>query len=140
MAASDIINEIIDGYISKSEAVIDKAGPAAGLFGFGEDPRKNACHEEFYNALETAVSDICQSGPSEDEAYSAAMAILSAHIEKKCPNMCMWMLSASEKLAVPLFGFLSPASREKIRIWYDDVVPKRARLPYEKEVYRALSE
>ena len=139
MTASEKINEVIEAYLEKSEEVLKKSKPSDGLLGFGDDPRRNPCHEQFYGDMGRTVEEICEDDLTEDEAYCAVMTILEAGRKRECPNMCKWMLVACQGHTIPLLSYLSAQSKEKLKKWYDDNVPKRTRLPVEKEVYRAIS-
>lgn len=124
------IDEIIQSYIAEAQSVIDSAKPSDGLFGFGRGPKDDPCHMKFYDA----VSDAASRG----DAYETVSAIIKAERNYECPKMCSWMLSAIHSLAIPRIGELSSAQREELRNWYDDNVPKRTRLPVQKQFYKAL--
>lgn len=138
MTPFERINDIIDGYIVRCRELIAAAKPGAGLFGMGDDPRKDVCHEQFFNELERTVHEIAQGKPTPEEAYPAVSLLLKASKEKDCPDMTAWMLTAAQKLSLPLIPFLTPEQRAELLAWYEKAVPRRIRLPAQKEVYQRL--
>ena len=138
MSAAEKINGIIDGYIARCEEIIAQSKPGDGLFGMGDDPKKDPCHMSFYEELAAAVKEIAASAPEADEACGAVQAILKAAREKKCPSMARWMLEAIHGLSQPLLPLLTAEQKRELRDWYDENLPRRLRFPVQKDVYKAM--
>ena len=124
-------------YRQESEEVLRKASPTDGLFGFGEDPRKNPCHDRFYEDVARWVREFAESNPSSAHAEAAVDQILRAPSENR-DTAVFWYMYAAQKHAAPLIPLMSADSCAKLRDWYDGAYPKIDRMPVQKEIYKLL--
>ena len=140
MPYTESVNGLIDEYIEKSRSVIANSRPGDGLMGFGNDPKKNPCHMEFYESMERLINEMAASSPDPGEASSVAEILIKAPETISCPDMCRWTLVAARQLAIPLIPYVTPEAKAELKAWFNDFVPRRERLPVEKKLYSALSE
>lgn len=139
MPASELLDGIIEEYAAACKEAAETSRPGDGLFGLGDDPRRRGFHTEFYQRLEAAVGGIVSSQPDREEAYGVACVLLKASTEREAPEMARWTLISVQKLAIPLIPLMSDAQRNELKTWYDHSVPRRERLPVQRDVYRLLS-
>ena len=65
------LREIYETYVQKVAKVMDNASAFDGFWGWGDDPKKDPCHMEFYEAVETYLQALLKQ-PSEDVLFDAA--------------------------------------------------------------------
>ena len=131
MVYPDDVKMVIEEYIEKSRDVLKHAKPTDGIMGFGSSPKNNQCHMDFYEKLQAALTDC-------GDPYGCIKLIFEADSSFECPDMSRPMLTAIQGLAIPLIGRLSSSEKDELRNWYDVNVPKRLRLPIQKDVYKEL--
>lgn len=132
--SAEILRRITEDYIAEAEAVQKKSGPFAGIMGFGGGLANDACHEKYYNAMAEALKD------DSIDAYAAVKFLLGADEEYSVPNAVKCMLTAIQGLALPLVRKLGAEQKEEFRVFFDEKIPKRKRLPNQREVYQALKD
>lgn len=127
--------EIYARYFENAAKVRAKASPLAGIWGMGNDPRNDRCHDEFYEAVESWV------GLFDGDAAAAREAvrfILGAALEYKQNKDVYWYLFAAHKLTLSLISRLEPTDGKTLFAWYDQSFPKKERLPAQQQVWKAL--
>lgn len=138
MELSVTIDELIRSYIATVEALNKKARPFDGVFGMGNDVRKDPCHMKVYEDIQAAVEAAVAGGIYPEEADRAAETLLKAESSYTCPSCCGMMLTAFQGHIIPLTKHMSAAKREELRAWMDTTTPKRRRLPVQNNLYKAL--
>lgn len=138
MELSVKIDELIRAYIATVEELNKKARPFDGVFGMGNDVRKDPCHMKVYEDIQAAVESAAVGGISSEEADCAAEALLKAETAYTCPSCCGMMLTALQGHIIPLAAHMSAAKREELRSWMDTSIPRRRRLPIQNTLYKAL--
>lgn len=128
--------EIYDAYVKKAVQVRKKASPFAGFFGLGDDPRKHACHEMFYEAVEEWANGFDTSDP--DRTLEAVRYIFQAPEAYKDNKDVYWFMYAAHGLTQPLLPGLRPEDRAALAQWYNQTYPKRLRFPVQNQVYKCL--
>lgn len=131
------LKEIYSRYEAEAAAVRAKASVFDGLFGMGDDPRKDPCHMRFYEGVEQWAKGFLAEGPEEPAAYEAVSWILSAPADHE-GEAVYWFLYAAQGLCRDLIPTLSPEHCVQLRDFYDAHYPRRDRMPVQKEVYRLL--
>ena len=131
------LQEIYSEYIQTVAQVYREAKPMDGLFGWGDDPRKDPCHMRFYEGVEQWAKGFLAEGPEEPAAYEAVSWILSAPADHE-GEAVYWFLYAAQGLCRDLIPTLSPEHCVQLRDFYDAQYPRRDRMPVQKEVYRLL--
>lgn len=131
------LKDIYSRYEAEAAAVRAEASAFDGLFGMGEDPRKDPCHMRFYEGVEQWVEAFQAEGPGEPAVYEAVSWILSAAADH-AGEATYWFLYAAQGLCRKLIPALSPEHCALLRRLYDERYPRRDRMPVQKEVYRLL--
>jgi hypothetical protein len=137
MAALDELKELYAKYAEKAEQVRKKASPIAGMFGFGDDPRRHSCHDDFYEAVEHWVADFMDSAPETDEIVAVTRWILEEpnnHQGKEC----YWYMYAAHGLTSPVIPKLPQDVCSQLRAWYGSTYSVRERMPVQQQVYKLL--
>ncbi len=131
------LKERYEAYIQEVAQVMANAKPTDGLFGWGDDPRRDPCHMRFYEDVEKWTQVFLASSPDQTRVYEAAKFILEtpdAHREKAS----FWFLFAAQGMTRGMIPMLSQAQCAALRELYDDRYPRRERMPVQKEVYKLL--
>lgn len=124
-------------YIQDVATVYRNAKPVDGLFGWGDDPRKDPCHMRFYEDAEQWTKTFLAAGPGQAEVFEAVRIMLETPAEHR-EQHCFWFMYAAQGLARELIPMLDRAQCAQLRDFYDDAYPKRDRMPVQKEVYKLL--
>lgn len=131
------LKEIYTKYEQALAKVYKDAKPMDGLFGWGDDPRKDPCHMRFYEDAEQWVSSFQAAGPRQPDVYEAVRFIIetpAAHREQHC----FWFMFAAQGLTKELIPLLDGSQCAQLRAFYDEAYPKRDRMPVQKDVYKLL--
>lgn len=131
------LKEIYTKYVQAVAKVYQDAKPMDGLFGWGDDPRKDPCHMRFYEDAEQWTRDFLEAAPGQEEVYAAARFMLEAPAAHR-EQHCFWFMFAAQGLTRELIPQLDAAQCMQLRAYYDETYPKRERMPVQKEVYRLL--
>lgn len=131
------LKEIYSDYIQSVGKVYKEAKPMDGLFGWGDDPRKDPCHMQFYEAVEQWVEEFLKTEPDPEEAFQAVRYILREASLHPGEN-CFWFMFAAHGLTRKMIPLLTGVHCEMLRTYYDACYPKRDRMPAQKEVYKLL--
>lgn len=114
-----------------------KASPIDGLFGMGDDPRRDPCHMRFYEDVEQWVKDFLKTGPGSGEVYEAVHWIITTPASHR-EEPVFWFEFAAHGLCRELVRRIDPAGCAALQAFYDDHYPRRDRMPVQKEVYKLL--
>lgn len=131
------LKEIYESYIRKVAKVMKEASPVDGLFGWGDDPKKDHCHMEFYEAVENYLQKLLQDSPSEEAVFEAADLIIRTAADHK-GKATFWYMFAAHGHCKGLVPLLTPAHCAELRDFYDDHYPKIDRLPVQRDLYKLL--
>nr|MBQ8245286.1 hypothetical protein [Oscillospiraceae bacterium] len=126
-----------EAYTQDVAKVYKDARPMDGLFGWGDDPRRDPCHMRFYEDLEQWVKHFLSAAPGQEEVYEAVRFMLETPAEHR-DGPCFWFMFAAQGLTRELIPLLSAAQCGALRDSYDDRYPRRDRMPVQKEVYKSL--
>ena len=129
------LKDIYENYVQDAQRVCREAKPMDGLFGLGDDPRKDPCHMRFYEAAERWVAAFRPADP--EEAFGAVRLILEAAAEHR-EEPSFWFLYAAQGLARDLIPSLPAGHCARLRRFYDEAYPRRERMPVQRDVYRLL--
>ena len=133
----ETLREIYAQYTEAVAAVYKEARPGDGLFGWGDDPKKDPCHMRFYEDTERWVSAFAAARPEEAEVYEAVRFLLETPAEFR-GKQCFWFMYAAQGLSRPLIPRLDRDHCARLRDFYDEAYPKRDRMPVQKDVYKLL--
>ena len=131
------LSEIYETYITQMETVLKKASAFDGLWGFGNDPKKDPCHMKFYEDVCAYIDSLVQRAPAEEEAFAAADWIIRTPLqhENKAVYWCMIAVHGPCKKLIPL---ISPACCGQLRRLYEDSYRRRDHLPVQQDLYKSL--
>lgn len=124
-------------YIKDVQKVYKNAKPMDGLFGWGDDPRKDPCHMRFYEDLEQWAQDFLASAPARAEVHEAVCFILETPAKHR-DTPCFWFMYAAQGLTREMIPMLEASQCGQLRQMYDENYPRRDRMPVQKEVYKRL--
>ena len=131
------LQEIYSEYIQTVAQVYREAKPMDGLFGWGDDPRKDPCHMHFYEGVEKWAEDFLKTDPDAEETFRAVRFILEAPKEHR-EEKSYWFLFAAQGLTRKMIPRLTKEACNFLRSYYDENYPKRDRMPAQNEVYKLL--
>lgn len=131
------LKDLYTGYEQNVVKLYKEAKPMDGLFGWGDDPRKDPCHMRFYEDLERWMGDFSAAAPGQEEAFAVVRFVLSAAAEHR-ETPCYWFMFAAQGLTRDLIPVLSAQQCRQLREFYDEAYPRRDRMPVQKEVYSLL--
>jgi hypothetical protein len=134
---SSLKNRYLD-YQAYTKELFSKAKFTDGFFGFGDDPRKDKGHTQFFDEVGQIVEALSQESLSPEEAAEAVQFILNAPSLAEDNKTMEWMLIAAQQHAIPLVPFLSPTDARAILAAYEKENPRRMRLPSQNQVVKAL--
>ena len=129
------LKEIYARYYERAAQVRAKASPLAGVWGLGNDPRHDRCHEDFFEAVQGWVERFDGDAAA---AREAVQWILGESAAQKQNRDVYWFLFAAHKLTLQLIPRLDPADSMALFGWYDKHFPKKERLPAQQQVWKAL--
>ena len=124
-------------YDEEANQVRKKASPADGLFGFGNDPKNHPCHEQFYEDIGKWTKAFLASEPNPEQSFEAARLLIAAPKERSSKES-YWMMYAAQGWCRELVCRLDAGGCAKLRTLFDELYPKRDRMPVQQELYKAL--
>ena len=131
------LQQIYSQYIQAVGQVYREAKPMDGLFGWGDDPRKDPCHMRFYEDVEQWVQDFLKTAPDPEELFQAVRYILrEASLHQG--EHCFWFMYAAHGLTRSMIPGLTKEHCNDLRSFYDECYSKRDRMPAQNEVYKLL--
>ena len=132
------LKSIYADYDQAVQEVRKNARAFDGVFGLGKDPRKDACHDRFYQEVGAWVMEFLAAEPNGEELLEAAMYITEAPTAYEGKE-CYWYMYASHGHLKPIIPLLSPESRTAVREKMEACYKKRERMPLQKEILKLLS-
>ncbi len=138
MVLIEILKNQYELYLAEALEARRKAGICDGLFGMGKDPRKDACHERFYHAIENWTAEFLNQETTAQQKAEAAAWILKAADRHRGEMDVYWYLYAAHLHAIPIIEKLETEPAKELLQWYDQAYPARERMPVQDQVYRAL--
>ena len=127
-----------DLYLAEAEKARQRAGFCDGLFGLGKDPRKAACHDDFYEYVAGWVQEFLEHDPSAAECAAAVewiVKLASAHWEQKDTFGYLYAIHGH---IMPLIPRMDREAAKEVASWYEGAYPRRKRMPVQEQVFKAL--
>ena len=124
-------------YEQEAREVAENAKPWDGVLGFGNDPRKHACHDIFYRDVGAWTEEFLKSGPTPAQAAEAVEQIIRAAKEHE-GEVTFGYLYAAQGFARALIPLMAPEDCKRLQQWYDGAYRPIDRFPLQKEVYKLL--
>ena len=125
-------------YDEEATLVRKKASPADGLFGFGNDPKNHPCHELFYEDIGKWTKAFLETKPNAQDALAAARFLIEAP-KTRASRESYWMMYAAQGWCRELVGLMDAAGCAQLRTLFDELYPKRDRMPVQLELLKTLN-
>ena len=138
MADIHQLEGIYEEYEEKLRQAQEKAGPFAGVFGMGDDPRKDACNQVFFEKLGEWVKAFLDSQPSPREAARGVEYILEYPVRHR-DSGTYWMTFAAQQHAQPMISRLERQAAQELRERFLKLYPKEERMPVQRSILEALT-
>lgn len=133
------IVSLYEAYAEEFYRLERKRRPLEGAFGFGGGPQSYPCHETFARDLECRLNRFAAQSPSSDQVAPVLSYIcLTAPNRWRAENAVYWMLLAVQGLTLELIPLLDGTDAEALYRAYQDMYPRRQRLPVQETVFAAL--
>ena len=135
-----MINELkglYEDYLKESVEVRRKAPMFAGWLGLGNDPRKNPCHEAFYDATIAWTERYVASNPNQENVMEVARFMLETP-EKFRDYDAYWFMYVAIGNIRPLIPLLAKDDCKALVKRFDELYKKRDRMPLQVETYKKL--
>ena len=129
------LEAIYTKYQQDLKKVYKEAKPMDGLFGWGDDPRKDPCHMRFYEDVEQWTGAFSSREP--EEVYPVVRFMMTFPAEHRQEH-CFWFTFAAQGLARDLIPAMTADQCRQLREYYDEAYPRRERMPVQKEIYKLL--
>lgn len=133
------LQELYDEYNNTAIAVRRSAKPFDGIFGLGNDPRKDPCHDAFYNNVQKWAEDFAASAPTPEQARAAALCMLETPVRYK-DQEGYWYMYACIRFIEALIPFLARGDSAGLAVKMKGLYPRRDLMPVQKRVLKLLTE
>lgn len=134
----DQLKTIYTDYAEVVKTVRKNARVFDGLFGMGRDPRNDACHDAYYQAVGAWVTELLATQPEQAQLMEAAVFILEeplAYTEQEC----YWYMYASHGHIKPMIPYLSKENCKELGARLEKCYKKLDRMPLQKEILKMLA-
>lgn len=131
------LREIYETYVQDVAKIMANASAFDGVWGWGDDPKKDTCHMKFYEAVEAHLHTLLQNRSSEDVLFEAVDWIIRTAADHR-DTAAYWYMYAAHGLCKDLIPLLTAAHCAALRDLYDDHYPKFDRMPVQRELYKLL--
>lgn len=131
------LKEIYGKYVEDVARVYKDAKPMDGLFGWGDDPRKDPCHMRFYEDAEKWTEEFLGAAPGNQEVFEAVRFLLETP-DRYREKHCFWFMFAAQGLAREMIPMLGKDQCGQLLAFYEEHYPKRERMPVQKDVCKKL--
>lgn len=115
-----------------------KARMFDGFLGLGKDPRKDPCHEAYYQAVGNWVAEFVATEPDQDSVMQAALCILETPVAYK-DQECYWFMFAAHGHIKPMIGLLGKENCVALGKRLEELYKKQDRMPLQKELLKMLA-
>lgn len=128
-------------YIAYNQKLNQNIGMMSGImkvFGFKTGPGDDACHQEFYNEMKSALEEVCEDKPDPEAAGEIMDVIFGAKVLYADGPVSPYMFAAIEGLTKDLIPFLTAEKAAQIYKLFLDTTPRKMRVPIHKEILASL--
>ena len=131
------LKSIYAAYIAAAAKAEKNKSTWNGAFGIGASTKDHPCHDDFYEAMEAWSEAFMKKQPSQAEAEEAVAYIfeMSEQFRGKLPY---WYMYAAHGFTKPIIGLVSPEFAGRMRVWYNERIPRQDRMPVQREVFKLL--
>ena len=131
------LSQIYETYVTQLKTVLQNKSTFDGLWGFGNDPKKDPCHMKFYDDVSAYIDGLLQRETGEEEAFAAADLIIRKPLQHEDQDV-YWCMVAVHGPCAKLVPLLSKEHCALLRDFYDASYLRRNRLPVQQELYKQL--
>jgi len=130
--------EIYNEYSDATQQLMLNKKSTDGLFGLGNDPKKDACHDDFYTKVATEVRSLSEKRLQPTEACEAIQFMVRTPVLRKNSKLSYPMMYAALGLIDDLIQFLDKDMARQIAEDFDSFYPKEQRLPVQEKDFEKL--
>ncbi|MBQ9269429.1 MAG: hypothetical protein IJ206_07940 [Oscillospiraceae bacterium] len=134
----DQVKALYERYTEQATALEQNRKIGEGLLGFGKKPADDPCHMQFAEELAALLRTFAAEVPDSFQATQISEYVFRAQSEYRQILSIYWMLSAVHGAVEPLIPCLSDEDARRLLALYDKEVPRRERLPVQKQIYKLL--
>ncbi len=139
MADLQQLEEIYQEYEEKLEEAEKGAGLLSGVFGMGNDPRRDACNQMFYDKLGSWAREFRGGQPGPQEAARGVGFILEYPFRHR-ESGTYWFAYAAQQHTMELIRLLEKQAAGALAERFARLYPKRERLPVQRRILEMLRE
>lgn len=132
------LETLYQDYAAAVKDVRSKARIFDGFLGLGKDPRNDACHDAFYQAVGAWVEEFLATEPAQPELMTAAVFLLEKPLEY-AGQECYWYMYACHGHIKPLIPRLSKENCGELAGRLEKNYKKIDRMPLQKEILKMLA-
>lgn len=132
------LETIYTDYAAAVKKVRKNARLFDGFLGLGKDPRNDACHDAYYQAVGAWVQELIATEPDQETAMAAAVYILETPIAYTGQE-CYWFMYAAHGHIKPLIPLLSKENCKELGSRLEKCYKKLDRMPLQKELLKMLA-
>lgn len=132
------LQELYANYDEESTQVRLSAKPFDGVFGMGNDPRKNPCHDIFYDKVQSWVQAFVADTPSPEAAAVTARFMLEAPSRYR-QQECYWYMYACVGFVEGLIPFIKKEDCAALAQLFSSLYAKYDRMPVQRRVLKLLT-
>lgn len=132
------LQALYTNYAETVKEIRKKAKPFDGFLGFGNDPRKDPCHEAFYEAVAQWAEGFAAQQPQQEALLTAAFFLLEEPLRYR-EQECYWYMFAAHAHLKPLIPLLTRENARCVQARFEELYPKRERMPLQKELLKLLT-
>ena len=132
------LNTIYADYAEKVKTVRKQARMFDGFLGLGKDPRNDACHDAFYQAVGAWVEEFMATQPEQETLMAAAVFLLEEPVNYK-EQECYWFMYAAHGHIKPMIPALSKENCKELGARLEKCYKKLDRMPLQKELLKLLA-
>ncbi len=133
------LEALYEAYLNEFRRMEQGRRPFEGVFGLGGGPQSYPCHSKFAEDLERLLKDFAAQAPSSGQVGQVLSYIyFTAPVRWKAEPAVDWMLLAVHGLTQELIPLLDAGDAQPLRDTYQDVYPRRSRLPVQTKLFAAL--
>ena len=132
------LETIYADYAAEVKKVRKNARLFDGFLGLGKDPRNDACHDAYYQAVGAWVQELIATEPDQETAMAAAVYILETPIAYTGQE-CYWFMYAAHGHIKPLIPLLGKENCKELGSRLEKCYKKLDRMPLQKELLKMLA-
>ena len=132
------LNDLYVNYAAAVKTVRKNARLFDGFLGLGKDPRNDACHDTFYQAVGAWVEEFLATEPAQEQLMEAAVFLLENPIAYTGQE-CYWYMYACHGYIKPLIPHLSKENCAELGSRLEKCYKKIDRMPLQKELLKMLA-